>query len=192
MKLLYITNGVAGSGGLERVLSIKASYLADILGYEVHIITLNEENLSVFFEFSSKIIFHNIVAKDSTLNFIKQYTKGINIVIKKINPQVISVCDDGLKAFFLPIIIRNKQPIIYERHVSKNIFIGTDILSFFGRFKINLQFGLMNYLGSKFSKFIVLTNDNMQEWNLNNLEVIPNPLSFYPSEVSIYSPIKYL
>ena len=115
MKLLYITNGIAGSGGLERVLSIKASYLADILGYEVHIITLNEENLSVFFKFSSKIIFHDIVADGSSFNFIKQYVKGINAVINTINPQVISVCDDGLKAFFLPIIIRQKQPIIYEQ-----------------------------------------------------------------------------
>ena len=184
MKLLYITNGIAGSGGLERVLSIKASYLADILGYEVHIITLNEENLSVFFKFSSKIIFHDIVADGSSFNFIKQYVKGINAVINTINPQVISVCDDGLKAFFLPIIIRQKQPIIYERHVSKNIFIGNNNLSFFGKFKINLQFGLMNYLGAKFSKFIVLTNDNLEEWNLKNLAVIPNPLSFYPSEIS--------
>lgn len=37
MKLLYITNGINGSGGLERVLSIKASYLADNLDYEVAI-----------------------------------------------------------------------------------------------------------------------------------------------------------
>ena len=117
MKLLYITNGVAGSGGLERVLSIKASYLADKLGYEVHIITLNEEGLSVFFEFNSKIIFHNIIVNGSSINFISQYIKGINAVINNIKPQVISVCDDGLKAFFLPIIIRQKQPM--------NIFLET-------------------------------------------------------------------
>ena len=30
MKLLYITNGIKGSGGLERVLAIKASYLSAI------------------------------------------------------------------------------------------------------------------------------------------------------------------
>ena len=37
MKLLYITNGINGSGGLERVLSIKASYLVDKLGRLVHL-----------------------------------------------------------------------------------------------------------------------------------------------------------
>ena len=41
IKLLYITNGVSGPGGLERVLSIKASYLAENLDYEIHILTLN-------------------------------------------------------------------------------------------------------------------------------------------------------
>jgi hypothetical protein len=34
MKILYITNGINGSGGLERVLGVKASYFVDKLGYE--------------------------------------------------------------------------------------------------------------------------------------------------------------
>ena len=33
MTLLYITNGINGPGGLERVLSIKASLLAEEYGY---------------------------------------------------------------------------------------------------------------------------------------------------------------
>ena len=48
MKLLYITNGLNGSGGLERVLSIKASYLAEKAGYEVHILVLNNNDDSFF------------------------------------------------------------------------------------------------------------------------------------------------
>lgn len=43
----------------------------------------------------------------------------------------------------------------------------------------------MEYLASSFSKFIVLTPGNTMEWtSLSNLEVIPNPLSFYPKESS--------
>ena len=184
MKILYITNGIAGSGGLERVLSIKASYLADKLDYEVHIITLNEQNLLVFFEFSSKIIYHNIVIEGSFINYVYRYTNGINNIVNTINPDIISVCDDGLKAFFLPLIIKKKRPIIYERHVSRNIFLGTDQIGFFLNIRIKLLFGLMNVLGANFNKFIVLTNDNLLEWNLKNLEVIPNPLTFYPDKVS--------
>ena len=53
-KLLYITNGINGAAGLERVLSVKASYLADKLNYEVHILTLNNGNTNLFYEFTQK------------------------------------------------------------------------------------------------------------------------------------------
>jgi len=55
MKLLYITNGINGAGGLERVLSIKASYLADHFGYEVTILVLNDQDKDCFYKFSDKI-----------------------------------------------------------------------------------------------------------------------------------------
>jgi glycosyltransferase involved in cell wall biosynthesis len=183
MKLLYITNQFCSSGGLERVLSIKASYLADILGYEIHFLSLNQGNQSLFFEFSNKIIHHDIVANGSVFNYIKKYTFGIKNTIKTISPDIIIVCDDGLKGFFLPTLLGKNIPIIYERHVSKNILLNEND-SNFQVIKSKLYFLLMNVLAKTFDKFVVLTNDNTAEWNLNNLEVIPNPLTFYPKESS--------
>ena len=55
MKLLYITNGINGSGGLERVLSIKASHLADYYNYKVTILSLNDNHVNTFYNFSDKI-----------------------------------------------------------------------------------------------------------------------------------------
>jgi len=44
----------------------------------------------------------------------------------------------------------------------------------------------MERLAQNFSKFVVLTEGNKQEWrSLKNIEVIPNPLSFYPEESSL-------
>lgn len=181
MKLLYITNGVNGSGGLERVLSIKASYLVDKLGYEVTILGLNQGCSNLFYDFSDRIKFEEIEVSGNPFSYIKKYIYGIKNTIKKINPDVIIVCDDGLKAFFLPTILGNAKPIIYERHVSKNIEIGKD----FGIFKLIIaktKMKIMEVLGSTFTKFIVLTNENTKEWNLKNLQIISNPLSFYPNE----------
>ena len=127
MKLLYITNAVSGSGGLERVLSIKASFLADNLGYQVHIITLNQGKTPLFFDFSNKIIYHDISVSGTTPTYIKQYITGIKNIVNQVQPSVISVCDDGLKGFFVPLFLSKKFPIIYERHVSKNIQITTVI-----------------------------------------------------------------
>jgi glycosyltransferase involved in cell wall biosynthesis len=184
MKILYITNGVHGAAGLERVLSIKASYLSDKLDYQVHILTLNSGSQTMFYEFSNKIIFHNIDASGNPLQYIKQYTNGIRNIIQEVQPAVISVCDDGLKAFFLPKINPINCAIIYERHVSKVIEMGINP-TFFHKIKVAIKFQLMNFLAKSFDSFVVLTHDNQQEWKLPNLVVISNPLSFAPNQTAV-------
>jgi glycosyltransferase involved in cell wall biosynthesis len=183
MKLLYITNAIKGAGGLERVLAIKASYLADVLGYEVHILVLNHNNDSVFYEFSPRIILHDIEVFGNPWQYIKRYVSGIKEVVRKVKPNVISVCDDGLKGFFVPKFLSGKTPIIYERHVSKIIELGLHP-SFSKKTITAVKFLCMNYLAKSFDRFVVLTQDNIAEWNIKNLTVIPNPLSFYPESSS--------
>ncbi|CAH8286128.1 glycosyltransferase involved in cell wall biosynthesis [Mariniflexile fucanivorans] len=183
-KLLYITNQICGSGGLERVLSIKASYLAEKLNYEVHIVTLNQGTKSLFYQFSNKLIYHDITTKGVKLNYFLTYKKGIKKVIKKIKPDVISVCDDGLKGLFLPWFLNKPCPMVYERHVSKNIEIKTDKISWLQKIKLKGIFTLMDFGAKKYNKFIVLTKGNLNEWPLSNVQVISNPLSFYPTEFS--------
>ena len=192
MKLLYITNGIQGSGGLERVLAVKASYLANNLGYEVHILTLNDENRNPFYTFSPKIKFHNIKAKGNAFNYFLSYRKGIKKVIKNSKPNIISICDDGLKGMLFPILFGKKIPVIYERHVSKQIEIKTEKRSFIGEIKSKLIFNLMAFGGRRFDKFVVLTKGNLKEWELNNLQVIPNPLPFNSNEKSTLSNKKVL
>jgi glycosyltransferase involved in cell wall biosynthesis len=183
MKLLYITNGIKGAAGLERVLAIKASYLADVLGYEVHILTLNHNNAKIFYDFSPKIQLHDIAVSGNPIQYLKKYVSGIKNTVQKIQPDVISVCDDGLKGFLLPQLLPNNYPIIYERHVSKSIELGNNP-SFLQKKIVGLKFFVMNQLAKSFDKFVVLTEDNILEWKLDNLVVISNPLSFYPTESS--------
>lgn len=184
MKLLYITNGINGAGGLERVLSIKASYLAEHYDYEVHILVLNNTHLDPFYEFSPKIQFHSITVGGNPIAYFSSYKKGIQQIANEIQPDIISVCDDGLKGFTLPKIIKTSAKWIYERHVSKLIEQSSQrgkVKSFL----TSIKWKLMESLGKSFSKFVVLTEGNKNEWpSLNNLEVISNPLSFYPEESS--------
>lgn len=180
MKLLYITNGINGAGGLERVLSIKASYLADHYNYDVSILSLNDNHLNPFYEFSEKIRMVSISVSGSLMKYASSYIKGIKDAVRQVNPDVISVCDDGLKGFFVPKILTNKIPIIYERHASVNLNFKRNKSSPISSIQGKLQYALMKYFANTFDKFIVLTNGNLKEWQGNNLQVIPNPLSFYP------------
>lgn len=173
MKLLYITNGISGIGGLERVLSIKASYFAEHLGYEVHIISLNDKADSPFYTFSSRIIFHEVKTTGKGLAYFKSYIQGMNRVVREIQPDIISVCDDGLKGLYVPLWIKKgKAAIIYERHASMRLTGG------------KLVQKLMELGGYLYDKVVVLTHYNLSEWSSSNLEVIPNPLSFVPQQVS--------
>ena len=183
MKLLYITNGITGAGGLERVLSVKASLLAEQWGYEVHILSLNEEYKETFFEFSPRIIRHSLSISGNALQYLKAYTNGLQQKVKEIKPDIISVCDDGLKGFFIPQILRTAIPLIYERHVSQLIEKRAGQNPVSARIS-DFKFRLMNHLAKTFDRFVVLTDGNTQEWRLNNMAVIPNPLPFYPEQPS--------
>lgn len=171
MKLLYITNGINGAGGLERVLSVKASYLAENYDYEVHILVLNGTNQNPFYTFCPKIQFHSISVGGSPLAYFKSYKTGIQKTVNHIQPDIISVCDDGLKGFLIPRIIKTSAKLIYERHAS--VLLNTD-----KSLKGKIIRKIMNWSVPKFDRFVVLTPSNIQEWKGNNIIATPNPLSF--------------
>lgn len=182
MNLLYITNGINGSGGLERVLSVKASCLAEHYDYKVHILCLNDADKNPFYKFSNKIDFYSVEVSGNPASYFLKYKTRIQKIISQIKPDIISVCDDGLKGFFLPRMIHTDAKWVYERHVSKQIE-DNENYGFLKKKIIRLKWKLMDYAGKRFDKFIVLTNGNTKEWKgFNNLMVIPNPLSFYPKE----------
>lgn len=185
MKILYITNGINGSGGLERVLSIKASILADHYSYDVSILTLNEPNNQPFYEFSPNIKIGRVnTTRRNSLDYFISYCREIQKEIYNIQPDIICVCDDGLKGFMLPSLIKTSAKWVYERHVSKLIST-KDTDKFFKKIIANMQWMLMDILAKNFDKFVVLTKKNLLEWEkLNNIIVIPNPLSFNNDQTS--------
>lgn len=178
MKLLYITNGINGAGGLERVLSIKASYFAENCKYDITILSLNENHKNPFYNFSKKIDLLTISVSGNMFNYVRNYKRGIQRIISQVKPDVILVCDDGLKAFFIPRILSGKIPVIYERHVSKLIELPINA-NWIQRLKAKLKWSLMDYLANDFKAFVVLTHGNKKEWeHLKNLHVIANPNTF--------------
>lgn len=183
-KVLYITNGINGPGGLERVLSVKASMLAEEYSYEVGILVLNNAHINPFFNFSDKIQMFSVSVNGGVISYALSYRKGLQQTVNNFNPDIISVCDDGFKAFFFPLVINTTARIIYERHVSK-LIENKKSKSLTGSGAVFLKWKLMEFLAKRFDRFIVLTEGNKKEWrSLKNIAVIPNPLPFRSAKIS--------
>lgn len=52
IKLVYCIPGLYASGGMERVLTLKANYLVEKLGYDVTIILTEEKGRKLYYELS--------------------------------------------------------------------------------------------------------------------------------------------
>ena len=177
MKILYITPRISGEGGLVRVIVLKANYFTATLGYEVHILTQNSNNSSLFYDFSDKIIMHDMILKGNSIKFLWDYRKSIKKKIEIIKPDIVIVCD-GLKGYFVPWLIRTKMPVIFETHGS--IFLEENKINdnFANKLKFEFIYFLKRKAAKNFAKFIVLTEESSKEWNLENMQIIPNPISF--------------
>ena len=175
-RVLYITNGITGAAGLERVLSVKCSMLADQFDYEVHVLSLNECNQEPFFRFSKRVCFHSIEVQGNPIKKAWSYIRGVQRVVDSIGPRVLCVCDNGLKAFFLRHAIKGQFAFVYERHSTKDVNFGEKTR--FQRFIGGVSLVVMAFLGRFFDRFVVLTDGHVDEWPGIKCSVIPNPLPF--------------
>lgn len=171
MKLLYIVPKIKNAGGVARVLAVKANYFVENFGYEVHILSQNEFNKKPFYSFNEKIIFHNMNLSGTVLSFFLTFKKSINQKINEINPDVILIADNGLKAFLYPFIINSKTSLIFECHGSKYIEEKRQKVNLFSK----LKYGFKNFGAGRFTKMVALSKESLEEWSVSNGVIIPNP-----------------
>ena len=55
LKIVYCTPALYMAGGVERVLTLKANYMADVLGYDITIILTEGKEKPLFYPLSEKI-----------------------------------------------------------------------------------------------------------------------------------------
>jgi len=192
-KIAFCIAGTFNSGGMERVLANKANFLQDN-GFDVTIITTDQDGRPPFYKLNPKI---QLV--DLNINYFKNIKHGLLKAFpylflqfnnyKKLKAMllesnfdiVVSMFDH--EAFLLP-FIKDSSIKIAEIHFSrfKRIQYGRKgLLGIidYGRYKLD------KWIASKYSKFIVLTNEDKGYWiGLDNIEVIPNSNSFNSNEMA--------
>ncbi|SHL11214.1 glycosyltransferase family 4 protein [Flavobacterium chilense] len=181
MKLLYITQRANEEGGVQRVLSIKTNYLIEKFNYEVCIITQNRGDENLFFEFNKQIKFYDISLEKNKIFNLLLYKRELEEYINTIKPDCIIVCDFALKSFSIPMLVKTNIPIIFEAHGSRfNEYRESLFLGFYSKFKYQFR----NYCASKFSIFVALSNESLDEWSVKNGFVISNPLWMETKSIS--------
>ncbi|MCO6162884.1 glycosyltransferase [Flavobacterium sp. NRK F7] len=171
MKILYISTGITNSGGVAKVVSLKANYFTEQLNHEVHIISSNDTSQKTFFNFSPLIKFKFISKKHKIIKLLWFFIELL-LYIKKYQPHVIIVTDNGFKGLLVPFFISHKIKSIYEMHATNDNFI------YLGSKKNNLFSNRsIAYFLSKYHKIVVLNSHQKFQFILKDKQVIiPNPV----------------
>ncbi len=198
LKLVYLTPALYMAGGVERVLTLKANYFAEIFGYDITIILTEGKDKPLFYPLSDKIkvINLNIGFEELwTCSFFKkiivylrkqyQYRKLLTAELMQLRPDItVSLLRREIN-FINKINDGSKK--IGELHVNRanyRNFEAGDTNLMKNLFQKLWMHNLVGHL-RKLDRFVVLTNEDKAAWTeLDNVEVIPDPLSFVPNSVS--------
>lgn len=185
MRILFSTDQIYLHGGIEKVMAEKANYFADVLGYEVYILTTEQKGNPPCYPLSAKI---KLV--DIEVNYVrnKSYFHPVNLkkiashfskykrAIRKIKPNFIISCNYAFDFYWLPFTFLS-IPKLKEFHSSR-YFENID------RKKVgllrSLKYRLNDFIESKFTRLILLNPDELKFYSTSNTVVIPNPIRFVP------------
>ena len=189
-KIVYCTPALYSAGGTERVVSLKANYFADVLGYDVTIIVTDGRNSNSFFHLSDKVKVINLGLNFEeiwNIPFIKKvflylkkqrnYKKLLKSELMRIRPDI-TITTLRREINFINEINDGSRKI-GEQHLSRSNYRRTDprftniCEKFFFRWWRNRVVSSL----TKLDKLVVLTPDAASEWpEVKNIMMIPDPL----------------
>ena len=189
-KIVYCTPALYSAGGVERVVSFKASYFAEQLGYDVTIIVTEGRGRACFFPLSDKVKVVNFelgfedlwkapFLRKVFLYLSKQrkYKKRLSLELMRIRPDItISMLRREIN--FLT-SLKDGSKKIGELHVNRanyRNFESNDSNPLKRLFSWFWMKSLVVHL-KKLDQLVVLTEKSMVAWpELENVTVIPDPI----------------
>lgn len=192
-KIVYCTPALYSAGGVERVISVKANYFADVLGYDVTVVVTEGMGKVPFFQLSERVKVINLdlnfeelwgvpFYKKAFLYLIKQrrFRKLLSDVLMNIRPDfTISVLRREINFINA---IKDGSRKIGELHVNRANYRNYEVkdnnlfLRVFSHFWMNR---LLKHL-KQLDKFVVMTDIARKDWpELDDVVVIPDPLPYH-------------
>jgi glycosyltransferase involved in cell wall biosynthesis len=191
-KLVYIIGGIWSGSGMERVLIMKANYMADIVGYDVTVLLTEDGDGPSYFSLSDKIKCHNVhVNFDELYKFpvykrVFQYLKKQRLYKYRLTDFLMQLKPDiTVTAMRREINFINDIPDgskkVGEIHFARIGYREVNF-RFFPTFinKMISQLWIKKLLKEvkRLSAFVVLSQEDKLNWpELNDVHVIYNPIS---------------
>lgn len=189
---MYCIAGLYNSAGMERVITNKANYFAN-MGHEVYIITAEQKRRKYFYKLKDGIKLY-----DLDINYSDELTllgKLIHIIPKRIKhvrnlkkillaiKADIVISTFGNEFFFL-YKIKDGSKKVAEVHFCKNYRLKRGRKGLW-RLIDYIKTKQEERLVKKYDAFITLTKEDIENWGSSaNIRTIPNALSNVPNEVS--------
>lgn len=201
LKLVYLTPALYMAGGVERVLTLKANYFAEHFGYDVTIILTEGKGKSPFYPLSERIKVVNLDIGFEQLwncSFLKKifvYLKKQRQYKKALTAELMKLCPDITVSLLRREInfligIKDGSKKIGELHVNRlnyRNFEANDT-NFIKQLFAKLWMSNLVKQLKRLDRFVVLTEEDKLAWpELQNVSVIPDPLSFVPTAQSSLS-----
>ena len=196
IRIAYCIPSLDHSGGMERVLTTKANYLADQLNYDVNIIITDDKGTKPYFPLSEKI---NVIQLDVNIDNLwqypiwkrlylyhkrmKEYKRRLNICLKRLLPDItISLLRREIN--FL-CDINDGSVKIGEIHFGRYKYREANfkfLPKVVNQWITNQWMGQLDKKVKQLDRFVVLTHEDASYWKgLSNLMVIPNPITINDS-----------
>ena len=197
-KIVYLTPALYMAGGVERVLTLKANYFAEHFGYDITIILTDGNGKPLFYPLSDKVKVINLDINFEelwTCSFVKKifvYLKKQRLYKKRVREELMRLCPDITISLLRREInfindIKDGSRKIGELHINRANYRNfsekenNPVKALFSKFWMHNLLGHLR----KLDRLVVLTEDDKKSWvELNNVEVIPDPLSFQPTRHS--------
>ncbi len=185
MRIIYCIASVFNPGGMERVLLNKVRWLSERDGYEVAVVTTDQQGRPPFYAFPEKVRMTDLDINYSVDNDRTPIAKIISYFRKRRRHR---------KAL-TELLLREKADIVVSLYPSESSFIPSirdgskKVLELHYCKYFRLQYGRSGLLGladrfrtrqderivRRFDRFVVLTREDAGYWGaLPNLQVIPN------------------
>lgn len=175
MKIALLLNSLVSHGGIEKIQSQKIEAWIKLYGYDVILITKNQNGLNLVYEVKSEFkhidlnIEHVNKGKLSYFKNIKSYCSfffTLKGILEKEKVDVVFTTLTSIDSLLVPFIKKN-IPKVLEFH-SSGFLLHTPTWKF------------KKKIIEKYNKVIVLNNDEKSYFGLNNLMSIPNFVDIRP------------